>query len=298
MISYIQEIYIIEPLFFYVLIFVLSAFIGSFLNVVIFRLPIIMKLEERNYINQHNKEHSKKIIRLLNEPNKKFATLNGRSYCPICNTKIPFWNNIPIISWFILMGKTACCKNKYSFRYPFIEAITATLSLALFFIFDIKEACWLLPCLWASISMYYIDIDEYLLPDSLVFLCLWLGMLASIDSINISSELAIKGAIFGYVSLYSLTKLHSFIRGNSYLGMGHGDFKIAAAIGAWCGINALLYVFIVATIFTIIIAIFYFIKCKFSNKLPFGPGLICGWWLIMTMNKINLISRFIIANPD
>ena len=209
----------------------LGLVVGSFLNVVIYRLPLMMETRWR-----------KDCCELLEVPQEKEAprlTLaTPNSHCPHCGSAIKPWQNIPVLSYLLLRGKCAVCGVGISLRYPTIELITGLLTLSLAWYFALSPA--LLGAViftWALVTMTMIDVDHKLLPDDITLPLLWLGLLFNIDGTYVSLTDAVIGAMAGYLILWSVYWLFKLTTGKE--GMGYGDFKLLAALGAWLGWQAL-----------------------------------------------------------
>jgi leader peptidase (prepilin peptidase)/N-methyltransferase len=224
-------------------VFVLGLVIGSFLNVVIYRLPLMLEREWRVQAQDLMRGmHDGDAAASPQQGTSERLTLSTpRSACPACKAPITAWQNIPVLSWLSLRGRCASCKAPISIRYPVIELATALLSawVAWHFGFGAPAACGLL-ITWALIALTGIDIDHQLLPDGITLPLLWAGLLASViigpvagSAIPVSARDAIIGAASGYVSLWLVFQSFRLITGKD--GMGYGDFKLFAALGAWLG---------------------------------------------------------------
>ncbi|BCE00642.1 prepilin peptidase [Marinicellulosiphila megalodicopiae] len=262
-------------------VFVFSALVGSFLNVVIYRLPEIMKRQWRcecsEFLETKN-PHEEKDSETFN-----LATPN--SHCPHCNTPIKPWHNLPIIGYMLIKGKCASCSVSISPRYPIIELITAALSTLIAYQFGVTiDSVLLILFLFILISMTMIDADEKLLPDSLTLPLMWIGILIHTQPQILSSDLlnsvslldSIYGAAVAYLSLWTITFLYKVLRGKE--GMGAGDFKLFAAFGAWFGLKALIPIILLSSVVGAIVGIIILTVQKQSiekTTLPFGPYL-CG----------------------
>jgi leader peptidase (prepilin peptidase)/N-methyltransferase len=211
----------------YLIFVLLGLAIGSFLNVVIYRLPIILR-EVSGQTEIASMPHWLNILRTLCLP---------RSFCLHCRCSIPFWANIPLFGFAILHGRCYQCAGKISWRYPLIELISAVATVFLLIRFGLTEKCLAsLVFTWILLTLASIDYDSYLLPDELTLSLLWLGLLCSLWHVFISSEDAVLGAVCGYLSLWLIAQIFRLIRGIE--GIGYGDFKLAAALGAWIGWQA------------------------------------------------------------
>jgi len=259
----------------------LSLFIGSFLNVVIYRLPRMMQHEwsEECRIYLGLKPHT--------EPDKLNLSLPA-SHCPSCKKSIRPWHNIPVFSYFWLRGRCSFCHAHISLRYPLVEALTALLSMYVVWKFGISlQTISALIFTWIIICLTFIDLDHHLLPDQLTLLLLWCGLVSSLFPLFCNSFDAITGAIAGY-SIFALTQW-AFGRITGKIGMGQGDFKFLAAIGAYFGWQMLPLAIILSCICGITIAFTHMIiKKNFKSvPLPFGPYLaIAGWVILLWGNEI------------
>ena len=269
-----------SPTIFNVFIVVLSLIIGSFLNVVIYRLPKMMHntwyLECREFLADEVK----------NIPPAEMTELTlskPDSTCPKCQHKIRFYENIPVISWLFLQGKCGQCKNTISIRYPLVEAITAVLSLVIAIHYGVSfETLLLLILTWGLICLTLIDFDHMLLPDQIVMPLLWLGLLVNITGTFVPLNDAVIGAAVGYMSLFSVFWLFKLLTGKE--GMGHGDFKLFALFGAWLGWQLLPILILMASVVGAIIGISLIVFKNHTREqaIPFGPYLaIAGWITVL-----------------
>lgn len=251
---------------FYLISLFFGLFIGSFLNVVIYRLPIILKeqwLRDRQVL-QDTKQRPKPTYNLA---------LPG-SRCPHCKQTIGPRDNIPIMSFLLLRGKCRSCDKNIPLRYPLIELLTGLLFL--FASYQLGASiltlyAWIFIAL--LIALTFIDIDTYLLPDQLTLTLLWLGLIINIKGAFVDLESAVTGAVLGYLFLWAIFWGFKALTGKE--GMGHGDFKLLSALGAWMGWQSLLTVVIVSSLIGSIIGIFL-ILLKINQKssaIPFGPFL-------------------------
>jgi len=270
-----------NPAFFLFSVFLLSLMFGSFLNVVIYRLPIMLKQEWHSdcmeFLSEEEKtlqfpEHSN------NELNKKIEVFNlsvPRSRCPSCGHQINAWENIPVISWCFLRAKCSQCSSPISIRYPMIELSTALLSVLTAYYFGVQ---WFtlaaLVLVWTLIALSMIDFDTQLLPDNMTLPLLWLGLLMSLLHISdIPLKDSVIGAMAGYMSLWTVYQLFKIITGKE--GMGFGDFKLLAALGAWLGWQSLpLILFLSALVGAVVgITLILFLGRDKNIPIPFGPYL-------------------------
>lgn len=259
--------------FFLSFVFVVSLMVGSFLNVVIYRLPIMMergwKQEFQSYFHpDESVEHQ-----------APFNLVKPDSTCPQCKHKIRAWENIPLLSWLWLRGKCSSCKTPISIRYPSVELLTGLLSLMVAWHFGFGAQAFAgVVFTWCLVAMTFIDLDKMLLPDQITLPLMWLGLLLSIDPVFVSASDAIIGAAAGYLSLWSIYWAFKLLTDKE--GMGYGDFKLLAALGAWLGWQQLPIVILLSSFVGAVIGITYLsIKSKDqSQPIPFGPYLaIAGW---------------------
>lgn len=256
-------------------VFLLSLLVGSFLNVVIYRLPVMMKNAWQDEVDQYNeKAHDTK--------RPPFNLIKPDSTCPSCGHKIRAWENIPVISYLFLRGKCSNCGTKISIRYPLIELFTALLSTLVAYELGFNlPAFGFIACTWLLVAMTFIDIDEMLLPDTLTLSMLWIGLLVAAISPQINTGDAIIGAALGYLSLFSVYWAFKLLTGKE--GMGYGDFKLLAAIGAWVSWQHLPIVILLSSLVGAVVGItIMLLKNKNSNlAIPFGPYLAAAGFLTM-----------------
>jgi leader peptidase (prepilin peptidase)/N-methyltransferase len=272
-----------SPMSFYITVVVFSLMIGSFLNVVVYRLPQMMHnswyMDCREFLADE----------LINVPAKKIEPLTlsiPNSTCPKCDHKIRFYENIPVISWLILRGKCSQCKNNISIRYPLVETATALLSLVIALQFGPSiETLLLLILTWGLISLTLIDFDHMLLPDQIVMPLLWLGLLVNLNATFVPINDAIIGAVVGYMSLFLIFWLFKFLTGKE--GMGYGDFKLFALFGAWIGWQLLPILILMASVVGAIVGIslMMFKKHQREQAIPFGPYLAISGWVTLLWGK-------------
>lgn len=274
--------------------FVLGLLIGSFLNVVIYRLPKMMERDWaeqcREFLANHGDINAPPSTQtetsLKREP---FNLMVPASTCPHCGHKIRAWENIPIFSYLFLRGKCSSCKAGISIRYPIIELTTGLLSLAAISVFGPTwNGLAALIFTWCLIALTMIDIDTYLLPDDITLPLLWLGLICNSFGLFTNLSSALWGAVFGYLSLWSFYKLFKLVTGKE--GMGYGDFKLLAALGAWLGWQFLLQIILLSSIVGAAIGItMILVRGRGKNiPIPFGPYLaIAGWIAFIWGNQIN-----------
>lgn len=226
--------------------------VGSFLNVVITRTPLT----------------------LLSTHNANYNIIIPRSHCTHCRTALNYYDIIPILSFLILSGKCRFCKKRISWQYPCIEIIFTLLTLTMFFHFGFSIRCMMSLILTSILlALLMIDLKHYLLPDQLTLPLLWIGLLCNTHSFFTTPSSAIWGASLGYCSLWSLYKVHKFITKKE--GLGYGDFKLTAAIGAWLGIFSLPIILMIASSLATVMGVTWLLIQKKDRHfpIPFGPFL-------------------------
>lgn len=258
-----------SPVFFVSCTTILGLMIGSFLNVVIYRLPEMMK---RNWLQQCA-EFQGEAIQTLPE----FNLFTPRSTCIHCGHKITAWENIPIISYLFLRGRCSQCHTRISPRYPIVEAATAIISGFVAWHFGYGfVALTALIFVWSLIALAAIDLDTQLLPDDITLPLLWIGLLVNINHGFTDIQSAVIGAIAGYLSLWSIYWCFKLITGKE--GMGYGDFKLLAAIGAWLGWSMLPLVILFSSLVGALVGMGLILTAKLNKNIPipFGPYLVGG----------------------
>ena len=268
------------------LVFLFGLAVGSFLNVVIYRLPIILhrswKAECAEFLNQ-----APDTATAADETS--FSLSSPASSCPKCGHKIRPWENIPVISYLILKGRCSSCHAPISIRYPIIEFITGLLSIAVAWHFGVSMmTAGALLLTYALIALTMIDIDEQLLPDNITLPFLWIGLTFNLVGVYTDLNDAVIGAIAGYLSLWSVFWLFKLLTGKE--GMGYGDFKLLALFGAWLGWQYLPQIILLSSIVGAVIGIgMIVIRGRDKNiPIPFGPYLaIAGWISLLYGEKIN-----------
>lgn len=269
-------IFLSEPLFLILLCALLGLLVGSFLNVVIYRLPVMMEHSWRSDCREY----------LGLEPDstdsEPFNLILPRSRCSHCKTTIKSYQNIPVLSYLFLKGKCAHCGQAISLRYPLIEAFTGLCSAIAAYHFGYGMAlAFALLLTWALIALSFIDIDKQLLPDSIVLPLLWLGLLISLFHVYTDPVSSIIGAIAGYMSLWTIYQLFKLVTGKE--GMGYGDFKLLALFGAWLGWQFLPMIVLLSSLVGAVIGISMIIFGERDHNvpIPFGPYLAAAGWLAL-----------------
>jgi leader peptidase (prepilin peptidase) / N-methyltransferase len=277
-----------DPLLLGVAVTLLGLLVGSFLNVVILRLPGMLEADW------------KRECRLLLdiEPPAGIAAVpsltSPPSRCPSCGAGIKPWQNIPVLSWILLRGRCGNCKTAISIQYPLVELVSGILSAVCVWRFGWSEQ--LAPALvlsWTLIALTAIDLHEQLLPDTITMPLLWLGLALSTVSVFVGTSASIWGAIAGYLSLWIIYHLFKLVTGKE--GMGYGDFKLMAVLGAWFGGLALPMVLLLSSVVgaAVGIALILFRGHDRNIPIPFGPYLAGAGWLTLIWGErlSNLVIR-------
>ncbi len=278
------EVFTESALLFVGVVFAFSLVIGSFLNVVIHRLPIMMERDWREQCEELAKSPPDHEL-----PEGRFDLVVPRSRCPACGATIKAWQNIPVISYLLLGGKCAKCGESISARYPLVELFTAILAATCAWRFGVGwEALMAVVMTLALIPIAMIDGETQLIPDSIVLPLLWIGLAMSLfspmpgaETLFISPQDAIVGAMAGYLSLWTVYQLFKLVTGKE--GMGYGDFKLLAALGAWLGWQQLPLIVLMSAVVGAIVGILMmaFRKHERSVPIPFGPYLAAAGWIAM-----------------
>ncbi len=266
-----------SPYWFAAVVFLFSLCVGSFLNVVVYRLPLMM---EKSW-QQEYQEYFSPDLEPANAPVFNLAV--PRSACPHCKHQLSALDNIPLLSYLLLQGKCRYCKAPVSLRYPLLELATALLSAVVAWQFGATATGLLyLGVTWALLALTFIDIDKMLLPDQITLPLLWLALVAAVAGFSkVDAATAITGAAFGYLALWSVYWLFKLLTGKE--GMGYGDFKLLAVFGALLGwqqlpLIILLSSFVGAVIGSVLLAMQG--KDK-NNAIPFGPYIAAAGWIAM-----------------
>ncbi|MEH6590102.1 MAG: A24 family peptidase [Halioglobus sp.] len=255
----------------------LGLVVGSFLNVVIYRLPVMMESQWRSDCCQ--------LLELESQQAGDKAPFNlatPNSHCPACNSPIKAWQNIPVLSYVLLRGKCGNCDSGISLRYPSIELVTGLMTLALVAFYPASPA--LLGAIlltWSLITLSMIDFDHKLLPDDITLPLMWLGILFNLGSTYVSLQDSILGAMFGYLSLWSVFWLFKLVTGKE--GMGYGDFKLLAALGAWMGWQAIPLIILLSSVVGAACGIALMVLQRRGKDvpIPFGPYLAMAGWIAL-----------------
>jgi leader peptidase (prepilin peptidase)/N-methyltransferase len=277
---------------------VLGLAVGSFLNVVVYRLPVMLDREWRAQCAElaGHDPHATPVAAGLRE---RFNLIVPRSACPSCKAPITALQNVPLVSWVLLRGRCARCRTPISVRYPLVELLTGVLSacVAARFGFGFATLAALL-LTWFLIALTLIDIDTQLLPDSLTLPLLWLGLTLSLwapqggATVPVDLRSSLIGAVAGYLSLWSVYHLFRLVTGKE--GMGYGDFKLIAALGAWLGWQMLVPVILIASVVGAVVGVAMLAIRRQSRATPiaFGPFLAAAGWLVLMFGH-GLVGRYL-----
>jgi leader peptidase (prepilin peptidase)/N-methyltransferase len=264
--------------------FILGLLIGSFLNVVIYRLPLMMQREWRS-----------DCLEFLEQPletgAESFNLSMPRSRCSKCGHAISALENIPILSYLALKGKCKACEAPISIQYPLVELLTGIISLVIGWHFGVSlQTLAGLFFSWCLIAASGIDLNHKLLPDDITLPLMWMGILISFFNVFIGLETSVIGAIAGYLCLWSVSKLFKRVTGKE--GMGHGDFKLLAALGAWCGWKMLFVIVLTSSLVGAVIGILMIVlsKTERNTEIPFGPYLASAGWISFIWGPVLLTT--------
>jgi leader peptidase (prepilin peptidase)/N-methyltransferase len=264
---------------------ILGLMVGSFLNVVIYRLPKMMQREMDNYVAD---EAGKPLPHT-----DRYNLVVPRSACTHCGHQITAMENIPVISWLILRGRCSHCKSPVSARYPVIEALTALLSAVFVWKFGSGYAGMAAVVFgWLLIAMTFIDADTKLLPDDLTYPLLWLGLLMNINATFVPLQDAVIGAAAGYMVQWTIYWAYKLPTGRE--GMGYGDFKLLAALGAWMGWQMLPAIILLSSVVGAVVGITIMVVQRTGRhtQIPFGPYLAGAGVLAMLFGEqISAVLR-------
>lgn len=250
----------------YTLLGLFSLAVGSLLNVIIYRLPLMMQAEYRSQCHQ-----------FLQEPFEQSEQVNlffPRSFCPNCKKTIPAWHNIPLLSYLLLKGQCRYCQQRISFRYPLVEILSTVLSLYAAYMFGFHlTLVFALIFIWIIICLFFIDLEHQIIPDALSLSLLWLGLIANTQALFAHLNNAIFSTVFAYLFLWLLIKAYFLVTGK--IGMGNGDFKLFAAFGAWFGWTKLPLILFGSSLLGAIIGVLYLNLTNQTKEtpIPFGPFL-------------------------
>ena len=280
--------------FFYFSVILLGLIIGSFLNVVIHRLPVMLLRDWRRDCREFLAEKYPADVVAITpsaEPPAKYNLVVPRSACPHCGHPISALENIPVLSYLLLRGRCRSCKTHISLRYPIIETLSAILAFTVAWKFGFSyEFLFAAILSWALLSLTMIDIDHQYLPDQITLPLLWLGLILNLNNMYTDINSAVIGAIAGYLTLWSVYQLFKLVTGKE--GMGFGDFKLLGMFGAWLGWQLLPAIILISTLIGSIVGILLIVlkQHEKGKPIPFGPYLAgAGWVAMIWGNQLNAL---------
>ncbi|MDM3872583.1 A24 family peptidase [Porticoccus sp. W117] len=253
---------------------ILGLLVGSFLNVVIYRLPMQLQISWR--------EMAREILELKAEVEPRISLAFPASHCPSCNAPIKPWHNIPVVSYLLLKGQCQSCNTKISIQYPTVELFTGLLSGFIIFHYGLSEQGLLvLLFTWCLIALTGIDFGHKLLPDNITLPLMWIGLLANTQGVFTDLTSSVIGGAAGYLSLWSVYIIYKKLTGKE--GMGHGDFKLLAALGAWMGWQFLPMIILLSAVVGALVGIAGILVMGRDKQIPiaFGPYLAAAGWIAL-----------------
>lgn len=252
-----------------VLTFIIGAVVGSFLNVVIYRLP--------------------KILANQGQIARPFNLWLPASHCPHCQHALRWWQNIPLLSFMILLGHCRFCRQPIGWSYPLVELVSAFLALVVFSLIGFRiEAVLITMFSWWLIALFFIDLKTKYLPDQLTLSLLWVGLLANVPATFVPLSQAVIGAASGYIVFWLIYWVFKYLTGKD--GLGYGDFKLLAALGAWVGWLYLPILLVIAAGLTLLVVLvwWWFNRGQLRGRIvPFGPGLAVAGWLVLLVGVVK-----------
>jgi leader peptidase (prepilin peptidase)/N-methyltransferase len=270
-----MDIVQMSPPLLYAGVFILGTLIGSFLNVVILRTPPRLEYDW--------KCQCRELFEIEAEiPGQPPGVVKGRSKCPHCNHQLRAWENVPLISYLMLRGKCSACSKGISLRYPLVELSTAILfTLVIWHFGPTLQGVSALVLTAFLVALTGIDMDHQLLPDHLVLPLMWGGILISFWAVHIDLASSVLGAVAGYLILWTIYHLFRLLTGKE--GMGYGDFKLLAAIGAWLGWQMLPLIILLSSVLGAIVGIALISagKLQQDRPMPFGPYIAAAGWIAL-----------------
>ncbi len=288
----ILEILAVSPLALMTVVTAFGLLVGSFLNVVIHRVPIMLDREWRSQCDE--------LAGRTPVATEPYNLVVPRSACPSCKAPITAVQNIPVLSWLALRGRCAGCGTRISARYPLVELLTGLLSACVAWKFGFGfPMVAALVLTWFLVALTFIDIDTQLLPDSLTLPLLWLGLALSLAAtalpgaaVPVDPRTSLIGAIAGYLSLWSIYHLFRLVTGKE--GMGYGDFKLLAALGAWLGWQMLLPIVLGSALVGAVVGIALMLRFGRDHQAPmaFGPYLAAAGWLMLMFGQ-EIVSGYL-----
>lgn len=280
------------PFIFYAYFTIIGLAIGSFLNVVIYRLPIMLERAFKDEYDEYFHPEKERPIRPV------FNLITPRSRCPNCGHMITAIENIPVLSFLFLGGKCKKCKTKISIRYPLVELFTGIMTLAVSYIYGPTiQMLAVLILVWGLIAISGIDFDKQIIPDEIVLPLLWVGILANTYShgIFVDLETSVYGAVFGYMIPWLIYWIYKVIRHKE--GMGYGDFKLYACLGAWLGVYMLPAIIFISCVLGAIFGGILLLNRKKDIPFSFGPYIsIAGFIVLVWGERINALYLTMLYN--
>jgi leader peptidase (prepilin peptidase)/N-methyltransferase len=266
---------------------IIGLLVGSFLNVVIIRLPIMMQREEALFFWHHQQEQEKTTPHLsISTPeavtvpehlSARYSLYTPASQCPHCKASVKWWMNIPVVSYILLKGRCYACRVRISIQYPIIEIVACLLGIlaALSWGNTLGYAvtCGMMVLLWSLLTLTVIDFNTQYLPDAIVLPLLWLGLIINVGGAIVPLSSAVWGAVAGYMSLFSVCYFFKLLTGKQ--GMGNGDFKLLAALGAWLGVNMIVPILLLSSVVGSVVGVILMLNRRMNRQsyIAFGPYL-------------------------
>ena len=278
-----------NPVLYLSLIFIFGLLVGSFLNVIIYRLPVMLKRQWKTDCMSFLAQENEPVPGSTTSNDQPFNLIVPRSRCPHCGHLITALENVPVLSFLFLGGRCRECKTPISVRYPLIEILSASLAVLVAWKYGFSyQAAMGIVLSWALISLSVIDYDHQYLPDNITLPFLWLGLFLNLNNLYVDLASAVLGAIMGYLVLWLVYQVFKIVTGKE--GMGYGDFKLLAMLGAWLGWQSLPAIILISTLVGSIIGVslIVFKQHNRNHPIPFGPYLaIAGWIVLLWGNEIN-----------
>lgn len=265
---------------------ILGLIVGSFLNVLIHRLPLMMFARWQHDYQQWQQQRNSTTLSEAPSPATSFNLMRPGSHCPHCKHKLTVWENIPVISFMLLKGRCRVCHSSIAWRYPLVEGLTAILSVLTVAHFGITFISLLaLIFTWGLIALAAIDFEQQILPDEITIPLLWLGLICNIKHAFTDLTSAILGAVVGYLFLWLVFWLFKLLTKKE--GIGQGDFKLLAMLGAWLGWQALPGIILFSSLAGTVVGISLILTKRLSRStpIPFGPFLAIAGWISLIWGK-------------
>lgn len=247
--------------------------IGSFIAMLSYRLPLMLQRQWRL--------QAENMLALPASPARaRLGLSTPASHCPHCRHRLSAWENIPVVSYLILWGRCRACRAPIGWRYPLLELLAATAAIMVFWTYGFGlQACAMLLFSWGLLLLGVIDQEHFLLPDCLVLPLLWAGLLINWNGLFVPLEDALRGAVYGYLCLWLLYWVFRALTGKD--GMGRGDFKLLAMLGAWAGYSALPSIMLIASLSALSFTLISSHHTARQRMIPFGPYLAAGGWITL-----------------